>query len=43
MFVNAMGLQDAVASMKMTPYHSGLPIDVLSEQKTLSEKERENL
>ena len=27
MFVDAMGLQDAVTSPKMTPYHSGLAID----------------
>jgi hypothetical protein len=29
MFVDAMGLQDAVTSPKMTPYRSGLPIDTL--------------
>jgi Reverse transcriptase (RNA-dependent DNA polymerase) len=29
MIVDAMGLQDAVTSLKMTPYRSGLPIDSL--------------
>jgi hypothetical protein len=38
MFVDAMGLQDAVTSPKMTPYRSGLPINTL-----LSEIPRENL
>ena len=44
MFVDAMGLQDTVASPKMTPYRSGLPIDTLSRhEKSLSEMECEKL
>ena len=27
--VNTMGLSDAVPSMTMTPYHSGLPINAI--------------
>jgi Reverse transcriptase (RNA-dependent DNA polymerase) len=44
MFVEAMGLQNAVASPKMTPYRSGLPIDTLSQHESnLSDTEREKL
>jgi hypothetical protein len=41
MFVDAMGLQDAVSSPRITPYHFGLAIDTLSPHNMLSNSERE--
>jgi hypothetical protein len=43
MLNNAMGLQDAVSSTKMTPYQSGLPIETLSRHCMLSDAEAEKL
>jgi hypothetical protein len=42
LLLDAMGLQDAVASSKMTPYRSGLPIDTLPLQSSLSDGGNEN-
>jgi hypothetical protein len=42
--VDAMGLQNAVSSMKMTPYHSGLAINTLSNHdSSLSNTQRKTL
>jgi hypothetical protein len=44
MLVDAMGLQNAVSSPKMTPYRSGLPIDTLStHDSSLSDAQQETL
>jgi hypothetical protein len=44
MLVDAMGLQNAVSSTKMTPYHSGLSIDTLSNHdSSLSNAQHETL
>jgi hypothetical protein len=42
MLIDAMGLQDAVTSPKMTPYRSGLSIDSLSCPTTSSDQEKTN-
>jgi hypothetical protein len=42
LLLDAMGLQDAVASSKMTPYRSGLPIDTLPLQSSLRDGGNEN-
>jgi hypothetical protein len=43
MFVDAMGLQDAVSSSRMTPYRSGLPIDTIPTGHSLPEAQRDKL